>query len=190
MKNAKKFIDSFQSLKGVSFIGVNNYLSKTSGEVANHVINVGLSVENAKKTDLNRLQNCNDNDLLDIATASKISLDICKIALSEMLTSANKNLSANIEDRTAQSQAQTDAYINLTPAIRIHKDTLEVHVFGQSISKKVIVPGTYKTVNSSNKTIAKTAIKKHLDLRSDKFRTFIVGNIDTIKIQGDTINII
>ena len=33
----------------------------------------------------------------------------------------------------------------------------------------------------------KNAIKKHLDLRADKFRDFILDNMDNIKINGDTI---
>lgn len=187
---SKVFFDKFQQLKGVSFIGINNYLSKITGELANHVVNVNLSVKNAKETDLQRLQNCTESDLVMISKASGISYEICKQALSELLTSAEKNLSANIEDRTAQSQAQTDAYISLTPAIRMHKETMQIHIFGQAISKTVLIKGEYKQVNSSQKTLAKNAIKKHLDLRTEKFRDFIVGNIDSIKINGDTLIII
>jgi len=186
----KTFFDKFQSLKSASFIWINNYLAKTSGEVANHVVNVNISVKNAKETDLMRLQNCTDDDLTMICELKGFSFDVCKLAHSEMLASAEKNLSANVEDRTAQSQGQTDAYISLTPAIRLHKETLEVHVFGQAISKVVLVKGEYKEVKSSDKTLAKNAIKKHLDLRSDKFRDFIVGNMDSLKVDGETILIV
>jgi hypothetical protein len=189
MKNSKKFINSFQQLKSSSFISINNYLAKTTGEVANHVINVNLSVKTAKERDLNTLLNCNENDLLNIENSQGIALDILRTALSELIASAEKNLSENTEDRTAQSQAQTDAYIHLTPAIRLHKDTMEIHVFGQAISKTVLVKGQYKTVNSKPLTIAKNTIKKHLDLRADKFRDFIVGHIDKIKINGETLEV-
>jgi len=186
----KNLINKFENLKSASFITINNYLSTTSGEVANHKINVNISVENAKKTDLNRLQNCNDNDIQAISKASGIDVETIKTALAEMLTSAVKNLSADKTERTNQSQGQTDAYISLTPAIKLHKETLEVHVFGQAISKVVLVKGEYKTVNSSSKTLAKSAIKKHLDLRGDKFRNFILGNADSIKIQGETLELV
>ena len=189
MKNGKQFFNNFESLKGVSFIRINNYISKTSGEIANHTINVGLSVKNAKETDLMRLKACNDKDLQMISASSRIAVDVCRVALAELISSAEKNLSENKEDRTAQSNGQTDAYIFITPAIRFHKDTQELHVFGQAISKVVIVKGEYKTVNSSDKTLAKKAIKSHLDLRSDKFRDFIVGNIESVKMNGETIEI-
>ena len=186
----KKFFDKFQNLKGVSFIGVNNYYAKTTGEVSNYVINVNLSVENAKRTDLQKLQNCTAEDLDNVLnSASGFTLDDTKTALQEMLCSAEKNLNENKEDRSVQSQAQTDAYIHLTPAIRLHKENMEIHIFGQLISKVVLVKGEYKTVNSSGKTLAKQAIKKYLDMRSDKFRDFILGNVDQIKISGETLEI-
>jgi hypothetical protein len=189
MKNAKKFFGSFENLKSASLISINNYEAKTSGEIANHVVNVNISVHNAKETDLNRLKNCNDADVQAISKASGIEVETVKLALSEMLASAEKNLSANLEDRTNQSKGQSDAYINLTPAIRLHKETLEIHVFGQAISKVILKKGEYKTVNSSAKTLAKQAITKHLDLRAGKFRDFICGRIDTVKVKGETIEL-
>jgi hypothetical protein len=183
----KNIINKFQSFSKSSFISLNSYFAKTTGEVANHVINVNISIMSAKLSDLEKLKNITEIQLAQISEKSKIALETCKVALAELLTSAEKNVSANIEDRTAQSQAQTDAYIFITPAIRLHKETLALHIFGQAISKKVLVEGTYKTVNSSDKTLAKKAIKKHLDLRAEKFRDFIIENTETVKVQGDTI---
>ena len=186
----KILIRKFESLKSATFISINNYLATSSGEIANHVINVNISIENAKKADLQKLQNCTDADLKTISEISKIAVDVLKISLSEMTESATKNLSAKLEDRTAQSQAQTDAYISLTPAIKLNKTNMSIYIFGQAISKNVLLPGTYKPVKSSDKTLGKNAIKKQLDLRSDKFRTFILGNADMLKVDGTTIFIV
>ncbi len=186
----KKFINKFQSLKGAQFISINNYLSSTSGEIANHIINVNISVMNAKQSDLQTLLNCTDNDLKKVSRLTSIAVDVLKLSLAEMQESAEKNVSVNAEDRTAQSQAQTDAYFHITPAIRLHKDTLTVHVFGQAIKKDVVVEGIYKTVNSSPKTLGKKAITKYFDLKASKFRDFILGNADTLKVAGTTIEIV
>jgi len=183
----KKFIDKFQSLKGATIIGINGYESKGTGEIANHQVNVNISVENAKKTDLDLLYNCSDAVVLAVADRGKIAIEVVRLALTELVASAEKNLSAKVEDRTAQSQGQTDAYISLTPAIRLHKETMNVHIFGQAMSKQVIKEGEYKQVNSAPKTIAKNMLKKELNLRSDKFRDFILGNVDMLKVQGTTI---
>lgn len=188
----KKFLDKFNSLNGAKFISINNYLSVNTHEVANFTINANISIENAKKTDLARLQKCNDNDLKDINKVSGIAIDILKLSLSEMTASAIKNLSANIEDRTAQSQAQTAAYLPLAKGVKLHTDTLEVHVFGQLIKKDLVKVGdNYKpTPNSSDKTLGKKAITDHLDLRAGKFRTFVVGNADSVNVNGSKIIIV
>ena len=183
----KKLINKFIAISKSNFIGINNYLAKTSGEVANHVINVNISVMSAKLSDLEKLKNLTEIELQKISNTAKIGIEIYKVAYSELLLSAEKNVSANIEDRSTQSQGQTDAYVHISPAIRLHKETLALHIFGQAISKKVLVAGVYKDVKSSDKTLAKKAIKKFLDLRAEKFRDFIVENASAVKVMGDTI---
>ena len=182
----KELINKFSSLKGASFVSLNGYVSASSGEVADVVINCGISVENAKKTDLNRLENCTPEDLVNVSNASGIAVDTVKQAHAEMLASAIKNLNPEISERSAQSQGQTDAYVQIAPGLKLHKETLALHIFAMNISKKVIVKGEYKTVNSSAKTLAKKAIGKYLDLRIDKFRNYIIGNMDAVTILGDT----
>jgi hypothetical protein len=187
-----RFLDKFNSLNGAKFISINNYLSVSTHEIANFILNVNISIENAKKTDYERLMNCENKDLKDISLSSGIAIDILKLSLAEMITSAQKNLSANIEDRTAQSQGQTGAYIPLAKGVKLHTDTLEVHVFGLLISKELVLKGdNYKpTPNSSDKTLGKKAITDHLDLRAGKYRTFVLGNADNLKVNGETIEIV
>jgi hypothetical protein len=185
----KKVFDSFQTLKSCTFVGINGYNSKTSGDVANYTLNVNISVENAKQADLKKLENCDETSIKNISELSGIGLDICKLALSELLTSAKKNLSENIKERSNQSQAISEAYVNITPSIKLHKESLQVYIFGQIINKTLITKGEHKPVKSSSKTIAKNAIKKSLNLSSHKFREFCLGNIDAIKIKGETIEL-
>jgi hypothetical protein len=189
MSELKRFIDKFRNLKGAKFISINNYLSKESGELANHTINVNISVQEAKRKDFESLKSITDKDLKDIATASNIAVDVLKTSLAEMLVSAEKNLSEKLSDRTAQSQAQTCAYIDLAPGVKLHPETLAIHIFGMAIKKEILVKGEYKSVNSSPKTLGKSAITKHLDLRAGKFRNFILANADNLKVSGTPIEI-
>ena len=188
MKNAKNFFDGMSNLSGAKFINLNGYKSETSGEIANHNILTNIIVMNAKKKDLITLQGADVKVISDKAS-KQIAIDIFSQALSEMVISAEKNTSANIEDRTAQSQAQTDAYLPITNSLKIHKETGKLHIFGFANQKKVLVKGEYKTVNSSDKTLAKQQITKVLKLRSGKFRTFIVENIESVTLEGKTLNI-
>ena len=192
MSNFKRFLDKFRNLNGAKFISVNNYLSVSTHEISNYILNVNISIENAKKNDLERLQKCNKKDLKTISLSSGIAIDILTLSLSEMITSAEKNLSPDLKDRTIQSQAQTNAYVQLAPGVKLHTDTLEVHVFGQLIKKDLVKTGdNYKNPpNSSDKTLGKKAITDHLDLRAGKYRTFVLGNADSLQVTGETIEIV
>ena len=175
------------NLKGAKFVSLKRYVSSESGEISDYVINTNNNVMEAKKKDLETLQNCNTETLKVIKrnTAKNIALDIYSLAYAEMLESANKNISANIEDRTTASQAQTDAYEHLTNGIKVCNSTDEVHIFGMIDQKNLVKAGTYKDVKSTEKTLAKKAITKQLNLRAGKFRTFKVLNVAEAKISGE-----
>jgi hypothetical protein len=191
MKNLIVLILKIANLVGAKFIAINGYESKETGEVANYVILTNIKVNNAKQKDLETLQNCNSETLKVIKrnSAKDIALEIYNLAHSEMLESSVKNLNSDFSQRSAQSQAQTVAYEHITDAIKVCKSTDEVHIFGMIDQKKVIVEGTYKTVNSSDKTIAKKQITKQLNLRAGKFRTFVLTGANEVTMNGETLTI-
>ena len=47
-----------------------------------------------------------------------------------------------------------------------------------------------KATKKQAKTICKDAIKKYCDLKMEKYRTYKLGQIDSLKITGDTIQIL
>jgi len=191
MKNGKNLFNQFRNFNGAKFISL-SYTSKTN-EQAIHVINTNISVMNAKEKDFNTLKKptyCQSKAVLQACFAKGIDKPTIKTAWSEMLVSTEKNLSANIEDRTISSQAQSDAYENMGNGIRLHKDSGHLHIFGMAIQKTIIVAGEpKKAVKSANKTIAKKLITKVLDLRAGKFRTFILPEVNTVKLNGETIEL-
>lgn len=186
-----KFIKQFENLKktGARFIRINNYVTATN-EVANYTVNVGISVENAKKSDLEALQTCDKVVLVELAKSKNIELSVFEAALNEMIISGEKNLSANIDEHTNQSKGQIDAYIPIVPGLKLCKETMALHIFGQVVKKDVIIKGEYKTVKSSDKTLAKEMIKTALNLRAHKFRTYILNNVGNVKINGETFEVI
>jgi len=191
MKNLKKLFKNFENLNGAKFVALNNYESKKTKEVAIHTILTNVSVMNAKETDYETLKKA-DIQLIaaELLTSKGIDIEVTKQAYVEMLASAEKNLSTNIEDRTTASQAQNDAYISLGNGMKLHKDSGAIHIFGMAIQKKVLVAGEpQKPVKSAPKTIAKKFITKSLNLRAGKFRTFIVENVEAVNMSGETITI-
>lgn len=185
----KSFFDKFGNLKSASFIQIKNYTNKYD-EVANINLLTNVNTENAKKKDLETLKSLTESDLDDIANSKEIKLETVKTAHSELVKSAEKNLSENREERSNHSKAQADAYIHLTPAVKMHKETTNIFVTGFVNHKEVIQKGDYPERNKRDKTIAKEAIKKHCDIRMDKYRTYNIGSIDSINITGSTLQIV
>ena len=184
----KQFFDKFQNLKGASFIAIKNYSNKY-GEIADLVVNANVSIHNAKEKDLQTLKSLTDKDLQDIANETSLPLETLQVALAEMIASAEKNLSADMNEHTNQSKAQAEAYIHLTPSVKMHKDTMNVFVSGFINNKKVIVEGEYPQRKKREKTLCKDAIGKHVGLRMNKYRQYNIGNIDQINITGETLTL-
>ena len=185
--NTIKTIVSIKNIKGASYIGIRGYENK-QGEISDYTLLANVSYENMLVNDLRKLV---DLDLTNLF--AKYDLELVQKPYGELLESYTKRLSdettkANLlaqgDETIVRSQAQIDAYINLGNGLRINKETNELHVYGLIARKKVIKSIEYKEVKSKLNTIIKNEISKLANLRSDKFRNFIVGNIDEIKING------
>jgi len=188
--NLNELLNKFRSLQTSSFIGIENYRN-SANELANHNVLVNFSVKKAKEKDLETLKSLTNEDLEDIANSKGFELDIVKKALTEMIASAEKNVSENKEDRTNQSQAQSEYNYRLTNGVIFNANTQKVYIWGQGLSKKVLEKGEYKEKNSRPKTLAKKAIEKHCDLRMAKYKkyTIDVSNMGNVNMTGDTIQL-
>jgi hypothetical protein len=185
----KAFFDKFNSLKSASFIGINNY-ENSYNEVANINLLTGVDIKNAKEKDLETLKSLTKVDLEDISVSENLPVETLEKALSELIASSEKNLSENFEERSNQSKGQADAYLKLNPSVKMHKETMDVFVAGFINSKKVIQEGEYPVKNKREKTKCKDAIKKHCDLRMNKYRQYKVGKMDNINVTGSTLQIV
>lgn len=176
----------FKSSKGTEFIGIRNYTNQ-KGEVSNQTLNVGVDVLKAKKADLKALQNLSIDQLKAIADTKGISLQVAESAFSELLMSELKNVSTEKELRTKQSQAQSEAYLHINKGMKFHKETGALYVSGFVVAKTVLVEGEYKPVNSSDKTIMKNLLKKHLNFKMNAYRSFTFADAKSYKINGNEI---
>ncbi len=187
-KNVKLVVTA-KTIKGTSFVGIRDYVNK-QGELSNYTLNVGINYENVLKNDFNTLK----NNQVEIVETLKKSYPIAIIeqAYNELLTSLEKRLSDEItkanlraeNDKTIlASDAQIDAYINLTKGIKLHKDTMQLHVFGLVVKKTVLKAIAYKQTKSRELTIVKNKIEKFCDFKQSKYRTFIFNKAD-VKIKG------
>lgn len=174
-------VAKFAQLNGTSLVGIREYEAKTSGEVCNHVVNANFSYGEAKKKDMATLAKATKEDLLAIAKKAKVAFEIVETAIAEMQTTSKK-----------RSEAQKDAYIPITNAIKLNKESGLLHIYAMAVWKsEPIVEGVYKVVNSRPKTIAKNVAKKYFNLRTAKYRNFIVhpDMISEVAINGEVIGL-
>lgn len=184
LKVTNKFNDIIETVARPTFVGIQNYLSSTSGELANHVILCNFSYKNAVLRDLSKLQNCNISDVETIAKNSGLSIDLINEAIEKMKTSFINNM--NKETASAQSLAQKDTFTVISDAVKVHNETKQIYIYGLAVAKKVIEKGEYKSVNSRPLTIAQNEVKKYFNFSTDKYRQFIVNpeNLSSVKING------
>lgn len=154
----------------VAFVGINGY-TNSYGEISNNLVNVGASLANAKKKDVETLNN------VDVTTYNfdSILLEKGRVELINSLTNPNEN----------RSQGQIDAYTIITNGIKVHNQTGEIYIYGLRVSKKVITEGVYPVVNSRPLTIAKNILKK--DLKSSKFTQYKISSMAQIRLNGETL---
>lgn len=156
---------------GTSFVGINGYIN-SKNEISNNLINIGASRLNALKKD--RLY------LNSIQYVDKLK----EQARIEVLESIDNSIAVieGTQPPNSRSQSQIDAYTKINDNVKIHNGTGIIHITGLRVSKKVIVKGDYKTVNSRPLTIEKNKIKAKL--RSTKYVSFKLDNFDNIAIHG------
>ena len=125
-KQIKAIVSLFSELNGASFVGIRNYVSEKSGEIANFVVIANFSYANAIEHDLKALQNFS---IFDINEISKLgfSVELIKQAIDKLKTSFENNI--NTETQSNQSKGQQDAYLPITNSIKLHIETGKIHLF-------------------------------------------------------------
>lgn len=195
MKNAelnkaiKRILTNFAELNGAKFVGIKRYVAKTSGEIANHVINANFNYGNAVEKDLTKLYALTENDIKAISENTNVDQTIVLDAINALIISFEKN--QNDETKSNQSKAQSDAYINITNSIKLNIESRQLHIYALAVSKQIIKKGEYKTVNSRPLTIAKNAVKKYCDFTTSKYRNFIIDEnmLSGVNVSGEQITI-
>lgn len=176
-----KIVAMFAQLNGTSLVGIREYESKSSGEVASYVVNANFSYGEAKKRDMAKLAKATKDDLLAIAKKAKVDFKVVEDAIVEMQTTNKK-----------RSEAQKDAYIHITNAIKLCKETNLLHIYAMKVWKsEPIVEGVFKEVNSRPKTIAKNVAKSYFNLSTAKYRNFIVhpDMLSEVAINGEVLGL-
>ena len=174
---AIKTIDTLRNATkdGCRFVGF-LYQSKTTGEVAQYCINLGVDYVEAVQHDLDAIKAYNPAD------------DIEQTAKEEIITSLEKTL----QPKTIEEK-QEDVYDHIGKGLKQHKETGTLYIWGFQHSKTQVEPPTeeVKEKKSSQFTILKEKLKKDCGFKSIKFRQYILAkeNIAGIVVNGEPVEV-
>jgi len=171
-------ISGIAGIKGAKFVSF-VYTAKGTGEVARHSLILGASTENLYERDLEALEALRP-------TLTGIALVACDELIASRRESLEKGVGNNSQYVHGAENADTYAATGIK-GLMIHKETGHLHVRALTHGKTVITPGTYKTVKSSEKTIAKNAISK--ELPSERIRQFDLGLVTRARLNGETLEL-
>lgn len=132
------------------------------GELSTYKLNLNTDFMKMYKDDLNTLKNMNTSTELE------------NTAKNELIESVTKSIDTEFQHEKNPTKNMT----TLHKSIKFHDEKNEMYLHCVCLEKKVIEPGTYKTVNSKELTIIKNNLKKQL--KQSKLRFFKI-NLNQIK---------
>lgn len=159
--------------KGARFVGV-TYTAKTTGEVARHVLNVGIDYEN-----------CVRNSIIELESMiPTLTYDVQHEAATELLGSFRNTLHNMAQGLSNDNYTKKDIYVNICPGLKVNITDGTFELQGLQVSKKVITPGTYKTVKSRPLTVAKNELRSLLSVGSFRTLACDLGALESVRIAG------
>ena len=185
--NIQRLIEIFKNSKGAKFVAF-TYTNKFN-ETAKRLIQINTIYENALKSDLDIIPNVEylENDNYDRATFITAQAELLKSAKMSLGINDDTMNKSDKQTHKNRSEGQINAYVKIAPNVKYNVEKQQLHIFAKEVRKTIVTEGVYPTTNKRAKTKAKDYVKK--TMKSSKYRNYVIANIDTIKLNGDTLEI-
>jgi hypothetical protein len=171
---------ALMEIKGNRFVSL-TYLSKSSGELARHVINVGFSYHTAVEKSVTELE-------IQFGEGRfKTPLEIQ--AATEVMASLKKTLEAHARGEQNEDYTKAGQYIPIGNGVNVNSTDNTIQLFGLSQSKTVLSEGVYPKVNSRPLTIEKRKIQKSLPIGNFREFALDLSQIGSVKVNGQTLEL-
>jgi len=215
-------IISFAKVKGARFFAINDYVSGTVGkykciqpEIANHVVNLNVNFEGAKKKDIETLRTINLSKLdfkgIDERTAEMARMELLASLLkldktiepkdlenelvemvynfSEDETEMSKVFAVLTKSNAARSQAQKDLYKHICNGVKVYVgDEKELKGSMKIFAFAVSKNVKTKGIYTPTNSADKTVAKNIIkkELKHTKYRNFTISKIEgNVKVNGE-----
>ena len=159
------------------FVGL-TYTAKKTGETARFTVLIGIDYLNAIKQSQTELE-------ITLPTLTGVERQACQ----ELLDSFQNTLDNAEIGKPNDAYTKKGVYRQITVGLQENLNDGTVEIKGLVQSKKVLVEGIYKSVKSSDLTIAKNKLRSLT--RVGKYRTFCVDldNLHGVRINGNTLEL-
>jgi hypothetical protein len=156
------------------------YRSKETGELARFVVLLGVEYTSLI-IDAKAVMEAKLSELVGLPRDAALAL--IATYTDTIVKGAGNN------PRYTHGKEQGDTYVHLAgiDGVKVNKNDGVLHVSGLVISKVVLEAGTYKNVNSAPLTLAKKELER--ELKKSKWRQFALTNIQSARINGETLEL-
>lgn len=170
------FVSELSKLRTSStLLSIRGYRNE-QGEISDQQIVFHMSYRNALQKSIDKLE------------AMTMSNELEQQAKDDLLisfrTSLEKNEEESIEERVdAYKHFYNDDGSSIR-GIKLHIKSETLHIYGSVINKRIIMPTTYKKVNSRPLTVAKAKLRSLMPI--GRFRQFKITpfQVDSIRVEG------
>lgn len=196
----KNLIESMGAVAGKAQFGSFLYRTKTKLNKSNEIISGG---------ELSRYTLVLGANYLTLLKRSKLNLDLMSVgelldnlelvrpgdaalvneARFQILESLSKSILAHEAGTQSDDYTKKGMYQSLGGGMNLNLNDNTLQMFGLVQSKVVIEEGKYKIVNSAPLTVIKNKITKSLPMGRFREFAFDTGNIQTIKLNGNVLEI-
>lgn len=204
VENLKEFINVTNSVKGCKFVNIKGYSSNLSDntEVADNLINVGYHYENMLISEKDKLAELNDEfktmgkkspmyqNFVACAEAQKYDGYLNSFEPNEIIENFTLCLAAKLaptinKDGQLRAVAVNNS-LSFNSVFEFNTNTHNLIINGKVEKKSVSEVGEFKKSKIGIDTLTKKLIVTSLNLPILNVRKYILGNMQTIKILGDT----
>lgn len=173
-------VDKIASQAGLARFVSLTYSSKTTGEVARYVVQLGFSYRNLLH-----------KSLIQLEVEREIMTDLSREAADDLIESMNESLNGTQNKYTKKDiyQDYVDPSGKKIQGVKVNKNDGSIKIFGLITSKTQITPpvNQQKPKESSPLVAAKDRIRKSLPI--GRFREFSIDNLHSAKINGEVLEI-
>lgn len=173
----KNILSAVAGIGGVQFASL-TYTAKGTGEVARHTVILGASYTA-----------CIEKSLAALSKA-RFSCPVKRQAQAELVASFNETLAKHAIGQQNSAYTKAETYVSTDIAgVKLNTVDGSLKLFGLTVGKVVIKPGTYKSVKSAPLTIAKNTLRKRLPV--GKFREYAIeaGALESARVNGATLEL-